>query len=245
MNHCKEIVPINLANVGISDAANHLSDNGFLIVVARSSNLPPALPAPTTLEKELAERYLDEPRSQGFLARRRIARAILAAREAIDPQAIRIEKGERGEPVIAMPAGRFHLSFSARDDIALIGIATGPIGVDIEIVRPGMLIPVNVMRADERAELDALPESARAAAFGTLWTAKEAVVKALHCGFRMPPEAIRIDGWRAGETLKLRELASMPGEIEFSPAAWHLKTWPNLVVAGLTGGLVVGAARIA
>jgi phosphopantetheinyl transferase len=244
-SHCKEILPIDLTTVGVLHAVKQLNDHGFLIVLAQIARLPPDLPEATTLEKQLAESQGDERRQQGFLARRRIARSILAQRIGTHPRAVSITRGPQGEPQVASPKGSFHLSFSAREDIALIGIATSRIGVDIEIIRPGMLIPVNVLRADERAVLEALPEHARCPAFAALWTAKEAVVKALHCGFQMPPEAIRIDGWSAGEPLALRELASCPEGIESSPGSWHLKTWPNLVVAGLTGGLVVGAACIA
>lgn len=243
--HCKEILPIDLATVGILDAAKHLNDHGFLITLARMATQPANLPDSTTLEKQLAEGHRDDRQRQGFLARRRIARAILAAEAGVDPQAVTITHGESGEPIVAMPGGRFHLSFSARADIALIGIARSPIGVDIEIIGPGMLIPLNMLRADERTLLEALPEGARASAFCRLWTAKEAVVKALHCGFQMPPEAIHVDGWNTGDTLTLTALETRPGGVTAEASAWHLKTWPNLVVAEETGGLVVGAACIA
>jgi 4'-phosphopantetheinyl transferase len=207
--------------------------------------LPPDLPEPTTLEKQFAEGHLHEGRRLGFLARRRIARAILGALTNMDPSVVEITAGGKGEPVISHPKGLFHLSFSAREDIALIGIATRPIGVDIEIARQDMLIPRNMLREDERVLLDALPEEARPSAFCALWTAKEAIVKAMHCGFRLPPEAIHVEGWNAGPTLTLVDIGTGPGGTGLSPAVWHLKTWPNLVVAGLTGGLVVGAACIA
>lgn len=245
VSHCKELLPTNLATVGILNATKQLNDHGFLITLAEMAMLPPDLPEPTTLEKQLAGCHRDERHRQGFLARRRITRAILGALTGTNPSEVLITAGDKGEPLVAAPEGPFHLSFSAREDIALIGIATRPIGLDIEIARPEMLIPYNLLRADERALLEALPESARPSAFCALWTAKEAVVKALQCGFRMPPEAIHVAGWSVGGALALVDLETPSGGIALSPAAWHLKTWPNLVVAGLTGGLVVGAACIA
>lgn len=245
MNHREMTMPIELAKVGLDQAANQLKRDGFLLLLSHLEALPEALPPSTTMEKKHAEGHSSPERRAGYLARRQIARAVLAMAWEIPASAVEIGEGAAGAPLLSGPLSGVHLSFAARGPLALIGFSTGPIGVDLEIVEPDMLIPRNMLRADERMTLDALPSIGRAKAFCTLWTAKEAVVKALGLGFQLPPEAIRIDGWSDGGELALQALEAPQGSIGALPEAWHLKTWPNLVVAGLTGGLVVGAACIA
>lgn len=245
MNHGKMTMPIELAKVGLRDAANQLKNDGFLLLLSDLDGLPDALPPPKTMEKQFAERHSNADRREGYLARRQIARAVLGVAWDVPASEVEIGEGAAGAPLLSGPRGGLHLSFAARGSRALIGFSTCPIGVDLEIAEPDMLIPRNMLRADERLLLDALPVGGRAGAFCTLWTAKEAVVKALGLGFQLPPEAIRIDGWSGGAELKLKAIEAPTASVAALPEAWHLKTWPNLVVAGLTGGLVVGAARIA
>ncbi len=54
------------------------------------------------------------------------------------------------------------------------------------------MIPSNILRGDERAWLGEQPEPLRVAAFCRIWTAKEAITKALGVGFRIPPEDIAL-----------------------------------------------------
>lgn len=229
----------------MSNAAKKLKKDGFLTLLSHIDRLPDGLPPPATMEIEHASRHSDANQRAGFLARRRIARAVLSMMLDVPAENIEIGQGETGEPLVLAPSGVFHLSFAARGKLALIGIGTRPIGVDLEILEPDMLIPWNMLRADERASLEKLPESERASAFCALWTAKEAVVKALGLGFRMPPEAIHIAGWEEGEELAVARLDAPSGVLKPRSRQWHLKTCRNLVVAELTGGLVMGAACIA
>jgi len=245
MIHSEMTMPIELAKVGLYQAANQLKRDGFLLLLSHIEALPEELPPAKTMERKYADRHSSAERRAGYLARRQIARAVLAMAWDIPAPAVEIGEDETGAPRLSGPVSGVHLSFAARGPLALIGFSTCPIGVDLEIVEPDMLIPRNMLRADERLALDALPVDARARAFCTLWAAKEAVVKALGLGFHVTPEAISIDGWIKGGELALRALEAPRGSIATSPEAWHLKTWPNLVVPGLTGGLVVGAACIA
>ncbi|MGL5448480.1 MAG: 4'-phosphopantetheinyl transferase family protein [Rhabdaerophilum sp.] len=238
-------MPVELTKVDLHDTIKQLKTDGFLTLLSHIDALPANLPPASTMEKKYADRHSDVAQREGFLARRRIARAILSL--ALDVPAERIEIGSResGQPLVMTPSNAFHLSFAARGKLALIAIASRPIGVDLEIVETDMLIPWNMLRRDERALLDAVPSNDRAAVFSTLWTAKEAVVKALGLGFRIPPEAIQIEGWVSGEKIAVANLDELSAVVGPPLRQLHLKTNRNLVVAELTGGLVVGAASIA
>ncbi|MFE6286378.1 4'-phosphopantetheinyl transferase family protein [Streptomyces sp. NPDC057877] len=89
--------------------------------------------------------------------------------------------GPHGRPAVARPydAG-VHFSLAHTDGLALLGLAAGPVGVDVERV-PGARLAADGARSlhpRERAELAGLPSAARPAAFARCWTRKEALVKA-------------------------------------------------------------------
>ncbi|MFN3483549.1 MAG: 4'-phosphopantetheinyl transferase family protein [Rhabdaerophilum calidifontis] len=168
--------------------AEQIAAQGFaalLAAAAPESGLPPA----TAEERAEAGGHADP---DGFLHRRRLARALLAPLLGRPAAAIRILRDQAGAPRIAAPAGGLFISFSARAGINALALARRPVGIDIELLRPATAIPWNMLRADEQTALLALPEPARSAAFLRLWTAKEAVAKALGTGLALAPEAIRI-----------------------------------------------------
>ncbi len=83
-----------------------------------------------------------------------------------------------------------------------------PVGVDVEAHRPlGDLLAMarSVMTGAELAAFQALPEEARAPAFFTLWTRKEAYMKATGAGFTLPPQSFAVQGL-AGAGWTLRDL---------------------------------------
>jgi 4'-phosphopantetheinyl transferase len=89
--------------------------------------------------------------------------------------------GPHGRPAVAGPFGaNVHFSLSHSDGLALIGLATTPIGVDVQAV-PGLRVAVDTSRSlhpAEQRELERLPPSAFPGAFTRCWTRKEAYLKA-------------------------------------------------------------------
>ncbi|HEV7491722.1 MAG TPA: 4'-phosphopantetheinyl transferase superfamily protein [Rhodanobacteraceae bacterium] len=106
----------------------------------------------------------------------------LLAQYANLPEAPEIARTDRGKPYAPALAGiDFNLSH-ARDHVLIAIARNQPLGVDLERVDRRIEIVDLARRYFARAEadaLEALPETARPAAFLRLWTCKEAVLKAI------------------------------------------------------------------
>jgi 4'-phosphopantetheinyl transferase len=94
----------------------------------------------------------------------------------VDPAAVPIEVGEHGKPFVA-DGPEFNLADSG--DLALIAVSDGPlVGVDVEQIREveHERLARRFFSVLECAALESCPDPA--VAFFTIWTRKEAVVKA-------------------------------------------------------------------
>jgi 4'-phosphopantetheinyl transferase len=141
-------------------------------------------------------------------------RRVLADYLGVAPGDLRFGYGRHGKPSLHGCDLRFNLSHS--EDVALIAVARGrELGVDIERVRahePGVaqlcFAQEEVMRC-ERAR-------ARARAFYTTWTRKEAYIKALGDGFAAPLVDFEVSG--ADEPARLVRVAWDEREL----GRWHM-----------------------
>lgn len=96
-----------------------------------------------------------------------------------------IERGEHGKPHFPPPFDALGFNWSHSGDVALLAAGRGPgsfeVGVDVETVRPrarALELSRRFFAPDETAMLEALPDVERLMGFLSLWTAKEAVLKA-------------------------------------------------------------------
>lgn len=136
-------------------------------------------------------------------------RTVLAAYLDVSLERVALVDGEHGRPAL----GAFHdqslgFNWSHSGDQALIAVGrhVAP-GIDLERARPrqrSLEIARRFFSADEAAALAALPAAARDAAFLELWTAKEAVVKALGRGIAFGLDRFSVTS-DAGQ-LRLRHL---------------------------------------
>lgn len=147
------------------------------------------VPAPTARDE--AERARSGAPAR-FHHRRAMARALAAAEFGAPREDVEIGYGPQGAPMFvrlgamtALP----RLSLAARNDVLAVAFARGPVGVDIEPIVEGAL-PLNLLRAQERAVLERAAEAERGAAFLKLWTAKEAYLKAAGTGLLRAPEEV-------------------------------------------------------
>jgi len=153
-------------------------------------------------------------------------RFLLGAYLDLDPRTVALTRapcltcgGPHGRPVVEPPAGvgrvpYFSLSYAG--DLVLFAFAAVPVGVDAEQV-PSSATAAAVARLlhpRERAELSALPQHERPAAFARCWARKEACLKATGQGLAEGAaepyvgcgrHASAPDGW------KVHDLAPRPG----------------------------------
>lgn len=142
-------------------------------------------------------------------------RRLLGRYTATPPQDLRFRRepcpgcgASHGRPALAASSGRSpapHFSLSHSSGLALIGVAAAPVGVDVErLPRPETVeVCRTALHPDEQRELADCHPHARQAAFGRIWTRKEAFLKGLGTGLSRSPArdylgtdpARRPDGW--------------------------------------------------
>ncbi len=125
-----------------------------------------------------------------YIASRGLLRTILGGYLNMKPEKLRFRYGPYGKPELAENAHGETLRFSVSHSrgLALYAIALGHrIGVDIEYICPGpiaedIIIAGQFFSPLENILLKACPEHARKRFFFTLWTRKEAYLKARGTG---------------------------------------------------------------
>jgi 4'-phosphopantetheinyl transferase len=136
-----------------------------------------------------------------FVARCMLVRHVLGPLVGVSPEALAFETTANGKPRLVLPgraaAGArvavldFNLSHS-ENVLALAVVLDRQVGVDIEVVRPGVDVLAVAEAAFTAGELDWLrvlpPEQQRPAFYG-LWTRKEAMSKVDGQGIASPPVA--------------------------------------------------------
>lgn len=119
--------------------------------------------------------------------RRGPLREVLAAYLGVNSEQVVLTHGEYGRPALAESLDQslgFNWSHTGNHALIAVGRHVAP-GVDVERLRArprAMEIATRYFSRDEAAALAVLPADVRAAAFLELWTAKEAVLKALGRG---------------------------------------------------------------
>ena len=179
---------------------------------------------------ELRERYV---------VGRATLRFLLGQRLGVAPEAVVIDRGRRGRPLVAgAPDLDFNVSHTR--GVALFGItASGRIGVDIEHEARELNVTGvarKFMSPREQAALAALGEDARRRTLLRLWTCKEAMSKAtgdaLSAPFRrldveLVPAPRLVDGPAPYTASRWRLLAvEVPGGYFATVALWHEQAPP-------------------
>jgi 4'-phosphopantetheinyl transferase len=161
-----------------------------------------------------------------FLATHALTRVALSHAHPLAPQAWSFSVNEYGKPSPVPECGlHFNQSNSLELAVCLIarpdamGGAIADVGVDVEsFARAEEIVPLasRVFSAAERGQLDALPVAERPDRSLSLWTLKEAYIKARGMGLSLPLEGISFlfDGARA---MRL-EVAS---GIDDEPGRWR------------------------
>lgn len=147
-------------------------------------------------------------------------RVVLAAYLGIAADQVVFTDGVHGRPALAAmhdPSIGFNWSHSGGRAVIAVGRHITP-GIDLEQVRPrrrALALAERFFSADEAAALAALPVEQQELAFLDLWTAKEAVVKALGRGI-----AFGLDRFSVARTSDQLHLQHLQGD---DADAWQLQ----------------------
>ncbi len=139
-------------------------------------------------ERERAGRFHLETDARRWAACRTLLRVTLGRYLAAAPESLRFTLGPWGKPGLHGCPLRFNVSHSG--SAALLAVAwQREVGVDLEPLRRALSpeeLAAQVLSLRERAWLRDQAQEERHAAFLTLWTAKEAYVKATGQGLSFP-----------------------------------------------------------
>lgn len=160
-----------------------------MLWLSSANETAPVLPAAWLIAT--AERPRNLPERSAL--RQAVARRVLGRQLGMPEDAVALAHEPAGRPLIAAPPGTgLGLSLATRAGLVAVGLAHGPVGVDVEQIVPDGEPALDLLHQQERQALLDLPPAARPARFAQLWSAKEAYVKALGIGFARAPESFQI-----------------------------------------------------
>jgi 4'-phosphopantetheinyl transferase len=186
-------------------------------------------------EQSRADRFLVDTARAQFVLSRAALRRILSTYTLTPPEGLRFVYSQSGKPSLPQEsASEISFNVSHCRDVALIAVATGRrVGVDVEFIqeRPELAeIALRFLSPAERSVLECLRPPDWNAAFYSLWTRKEAVMKASGAGITAGLETF-------DASLALFEPG--PAWCEFDGARWVLS---DIIPApGYVGALALEA----
>jgi 4'-phosphopantetheinyl transferase len=166
-------------------------------------------------ERARSAKFHLEVDRKNFVARRSLLRAILGYYLKAEPSQISLALEERGKPRLSGPHGAEALHFNLSHSRSLALCAVGrfaPVGVDVERLRPmPEMAEIGAMffSARENALLNAAPPEKKLEVFFSLWTRKEAYLKAT--GEGIAGSLAQLDCWQTRPGWSLHSLSPAPG----------------------------------
>ena len=145
--------------------------------------------------------------------------SVLAVYLDLPPSEFPLQRSSSGKPELDGAGLRVTLAHSG--ELALVGVACGrEIGVDVEPLRQGVeewSLPSHALAPAEHARFDSLPAARRSEAFLSIWTRKEALLKAAGVGLAVEPRLVEV-----GEGPSVLNVPAELGEV----ADWTLCDLP-------------------
>ena len=168
-------------------------------------------------ERARAARFHFERDRKCFVAGRSFLRAVLAHYLKTGPSQITLAYEERGKPRVSAPDAvpPLHFNLSHSRNLALCAASRfAPVGVDVEQIRPMPEladIAASFCSGPENALLNAAPADKKIEVFFSIWTRKEACLKAT--GESIAGTLAQIDCSQAPPGWSLHTLSPAPGFI--------------------------------
>ncbi|MFH7597476.1 4'-phosphopantetheinyl transferase superfamily protein [Streptomyces racemochromogenes] len=148
-------------------------------------------------ERRRADAFIRPSDGMLYAAAHVAVRRLLGRYTATLPQDVRFMRepcpgcGEaHGRPALAPPPPPLHYSLSHSGGVAMVGVGTVPLGVDVEKLPGAETVDIcsRALHPDEQLEIaQAGTGEARRQLFGQIWTRKEAFLKGLGTGLSRSP----------------------------------------------------------
>ena len=123
-----------------------------------------------------------------FAFRHSLLRRLLAHHCSIPAAQLKFDAGPNGKPSLSDGCENVHFNTSHTKNFGVVAVCeNGPIGIDVERVRPLDLAAFSekILSSAERLEFAALSQQLRLPAMLRYWTAKEALIKAEGMGLNL------------------------------------------------------------
>jgi 4'-phosphopantetheinyl transferase len=181
-------------------------------------------------ERNRLERIYSEAHRHRFVAGRGILRAILGSYLKIDPAQVGFVYSSRGKPTLTgVPKSHaLHFNVSHSNNLILIAVTrVSAVGIDVEWIHSisdAENIACYFFSPREATELMNLPKELRVLSFLSLWTRKEACLKAIGAGLSELAEQIEVS-FLPGEPARVLAISGDPQAamcwslVELSPAS--------------------------
>jgi 4'-phosphopantetheinyl transferase len=154
-----------------------------------------------------------------FVAAHALVRTALSAYADVDPRRWRYTFGAKGQPQLVDPPIDLRFSLSHSGERAAVAIGVGaPLGLDLEAVdrtEDPMPLAERFFTSAEAALLRSRPEAERPGCFTTLWTVKEAVLKAEGVGLSTRLSSVNVALDAAGTVTA----------VTAPDGPWSVRTW--------------------
>jgi 4'-phosphopantetheinyl transferase len=194
-------------------------------------------------EKERAERFKFDVHRNRFIAGRGALREILGQYLQVNPADLRFSYSPNGKPVLAEQFANsgIHFNLAHSEDMALFAVTRiGPVGVDVECVRPIKNVEELVARffsSRENELFQNVPADEKPASFFNLWTRKEALLKATGEGITRSLSLVEVS-FLQGESARLLAVSGDAAKA----AQWSLRELTP--AAGFAGAVAVEAREV-
>lgn len=185
-------------------------------------------------ERARAARFRDPTLGHRYAVCRAAVRRLLGERLDRHPKSLEFTLTPYSKPeLIDLSLHQLHFNVTHSSDLAMIGLRQGgPLGIDIERIRPDFAtdeIAARFFSPREFATLQSIPPMLRAEAFFRIWTRKEAFIKAIGEGMSHPLDAFDVNLCRHAPAI-----LAVDGDAERA-ADWTLREID--VPAGFIGAL--------
>jgi 4'-phosphopantetheinyl transferase len=154
------------------------------------------LPLLSDEEHRRAHAYAFDRDARRFVVSRAVLRTLLSRLTNLPAYELKFQVEPDGKPALEAGTGQpVHFSLSRSEELALIGFAPGPLGVDVEWLDKAMDVEAladHVLSCRERDNFRRLDPRDRRKAFLQCWTIKEAYLKAIGTGLSAPPATVEV-----------------------------------------------------